>query len=80
MLSTLEPPVDISMNTSNAQASGVFKMQQELKNAQSDDESVAPVTNIELTQYNSSPKALSNVEIYRQTKSQLSLAREALKV
>ena len=80
MLSTLEPPVDISMNTSNAQASGVFAMQQELKNAQSDAETVAPVTNIELKQYNSSPKALSNVEIYRQTKSQLSLAREALKV
>lgn len=80
MLSTLEPPVDISMNTSNAQASGVFAMQQELKNAQSDVEPVAPVTNIELKQYNSSPKALSNVEIYRQTKSQLSLAREALKV
>lgn len=80
MLSTLEPPVDISMNTSNAQASGVFAMQQELKNAQSDVEPVTPVTNIELKQYNSSPKALSNVEIYRQTKSQLSLAREALKV
>lgn len=80
MLNTLEPPVDISMNTSNAQASGVFAMQQELKNAQIDSEPAAPVTNIELKQYNSSPKALSNVEIYRQTKSQLSLAREALKV
>lgn len=80
MLNTLEPPVDISANTSNAQASGVFAMQQELKNAQLGSEPVAPVTNIELTQYNSSPKALSNVEIYRQTKSQLSLAREALKV
>lgn len=80
MLNTLEPPVDISANTSNAQASGVFEMQQDIKNAQTDAESAAPVTNIELTQYNSSPKALSNVEIYRQTKSQLSLAREALKV
>lgn len=80
MLNALEPPIDISMNTSNAQASGVFEMQQEMKNAQSDAESVAPVTNIELKQYNTSPKALSSVEIYRNTKSALSLTKEALGV
>ena len=81
MLSTLEPPVDISVNTSNAQASGVYNMQQDIKSAQSDSaESAAQVTKIEYTQYNTSPKALSHVEIYRQTKSQLSLTKEALKV
>lgn len=37
-------------------------------------------TTIALTQYNNSPKALDHVEVYRQTKSQLSLAKEALGV
>jgi Tape measure protein len=35
---------------------------------------------IQFNQTNNSPKALSSVEIYRQTKNQLSLAKEALKV
>ena len=81
MLSTLEPPVDISMDTTSAQASGVYAMQQEIKNAQADSvEAATQITNIELTQNNTSPKALSHVEIYRQTKGQLSLAKEALNV
>lgn len=80
MLQTLEPPVDISMNTSNAQATGLYNMQQEIAAAQADIAPAASITNIELTQNNSSPKALSHVEIYRQTKSQLSLAKEALNV
>jgi hypothetical protein len=37
-----------------------------------------PVKVLEYTQNNYSPKALSDVEIYRQTKNQLSLAEEAL--
>lgn len=37
-----------------------------------------PATLINFEQHNSSPKALSTVEIYRQTKNQLSLAKEAL--
>lgn len=80
MVSALDAPVDISANTTNAQASGVYNMQESLKEMQADAGAATPVTNIELTQYNSSPKALSHVEIYRQTKSQLSLAKEALKV
>jgi tape measure domain-containing protein len=39
-----------------------------------------PSTVVNFTQTNTSPKALSTVEIYRQTKNQLSLAKEALKV
>jgi hypothetical protein len=39
---------------------------------------VAPTTKVELTQINQSPKALSEVEIYRQTKNLVSLAEEAL--
>lgn len=35
-------------------------------------------TTVELTQYNNSPKALSSAEIYRQTKNQLSIVKEAL--
>ena len=81
MLSTLEPPVDISVNTSNTQASGVYDMQRDIKSSQAEGvEAATQVTNIEYTQYNNSPKALSHVEIYRQTKSQLSLTKEALKV
>lgn len=37
-----------------------------------------PVKVLEFKQYNTSPKALSDVEIYRNTKNQLSLAEEAL--
>ncbi|QPL14678.1 tape measure protein [Gordonia phage Schwartz33] len=37
-------------------------------------------TIIELNQTNTSPKALDHVEIYKQTKSQLSLAKEALNI
>jgi hypothetical protein len=41
--------------------------------------SVAPTEVFSFKQYNSSPKALSPAEIYRQTKNQLSVARGALK-
>lgn len=80
MMNALEAPVDISPNTSNAQATGVLAMQQELSDARTESNSSSAVTNVELTQYNNSPKALSHVEIYRQTKSQLSLVKEALSV
>jgi hypothetical protein len=40
----------------------------------------AEPTKIEFTQTNISPKTLSAVEIYRNTKNQLSLAKEALKI
>ncbi|QFP94914.1 tape measure protein [Gordonia phage OhMyWard] len=43
------------------------------------DNAPAP-TIIELNQTNTSPKALDHVEIYKQTKSQLSLAKEALNI
>ncbi|AVO25269.1 tape measure protein [Gordonia phage Gravy] len=41
-------------------------------------EPASTTTNVTLNQTNESPKALDHVEIYRQTKSQLSLAKEAL--
>uniref|UniRef100_A0AAU8GQA6 Tape measure protein n=1 Tax=Gordonia phage Petito TaxID=3158876 RepID=A0AAU8GQA6_9CAUD len=44
------------------------------------DAPVTQTTNVTLNQTNESPKALDHVEIYRQTKSQLSLAKEALGV
>lgn len=79
MLAAMEPPVDIAVRTSNAQATGVYNMQRDLATPLAAEEA-APVTNIEYNQYNNSPKALSHVEIYRQTKGQLSLTKEALKV
>ena len=79
MMAALDPPVDIAVNTSNAQATGVYNMQRDLGTPQVEEEA-APVTNIEYNQYNNSPKALSHVEIYRQTKGQLSLTKEELKV
>ena len=80
MLNTLDAPIEIETNTTNAQATGVYNMQRDLRDTQGEEENVAPVTNIEYNQYNNSPKELSHVEIYRQTKSQLSMTKEALKV
>ena len=42
--------------------------------------SQTPGTVVELTQINNSPKALSQAEIYRQTKNQLSTLKEALEI
>ena len=80
MLNALGAPIELDTNTTNAQATGVYNMQRDLRDAQGEEENVAPVTNIEYNQYNNSPKELSHVEIYRQTKSQLSMTKEALKV
>lgn len=44
------------------------------------DTPAAQTTILELNQTNTSPKALDHVEIYKQTKSQLSLAKEALSI
>ena len=80
MLNGLDPNVAISPTTSASQASGVYNMQQDLKQIQAETTTAAPSTTIEYNQYNNSPKALNHVEIYRQTKSQLSLTKEALNV
>ena len=40
----------------------------------------APTTNVEFNQYNTSPKALTEVEIYRQTKNQISTLKGALSI
>lgn len=42
------------------------------------DKSPQTVTNLTYNQYNNSPKALSRIDIYRQTKNQLSTIKEAL--
>lgn len=80
MLESLDKPVDISTSTSEAQANSLYKMQQDLKDAIAEAPSAEQNTSIEYNQYNTSPKALSHVEIYRQTKNQLSLVKDTLGV
>lgn len=48
------------------------------KTVEQENESVKGETNFEFTQINNSPKPLSNAEIYRQTRNQLSIAKGAL--
>jgi phage-related protein len=62
-------------------ASAAYAAEEYRANKLAKAESMAPGTvqqNVELKQYNNSPKALSAVEIYRQTKSALSAAKGAL--
>lgn len=74
----LIPTSLISTDVSFGQASGILRDQQRsLDVALSKPEEKTPV-NLQYNQYNTSPKALSEVEIYRGTKSQLSRVKEAL--
>ena len=82
VLKEMHVPTDLSLSASASQASGVFRTEQERRDILADAAEVASTggTTIEYKQYNTSPKALSSVEIYRNTKSALSLTKEALGV
>jgi hypothetical protein len=66
----------VSRARARAAASGYQSNQTELANLASSD--VQNGSGFTFVQNNSSPKALSSAEIYRLTKNQLSIAREAL--
>jgi tape measure domain-containing protein len=71
----------LAANVSYDQASAIAASQQDNQNGSQDATTPpAPTTTVTFEQNNFSPKALSPVEIYRQTKNQLSLAKEALGV
>lgn len=79
MLSQLDT-TSLSVAGSANRAASIHDMQQGLKDQQVRGSEPDKPTTIEFTQYNNSPKALSHAEIYRQTRGQLSLAKEALGV
>lgn len=66
-------PVDSSYLKAKAISDSLASSRRELS-----DQTASVVKSVVLNQYNSSPKALSNAEIYRQTKNQISVAKEAL--
>ena len=69
----------MSVDASAAKASSIYNAQQaSAEDRSTDNPAGSGGTTIEFTQYNNSPKALNHVEIYRSTKSQLSLAKEEL--
>lgn len=74
MVATKPLKVDTTVAKATDASAGYFAN----KVAQQDTAVVAD-TNIEFTQINNSPKALSNAEIYRQTNNQLSKVKGALK-
>lgn len=79
MLSGLNS-ASISLDTSAGKADTLFDKQREFAENQAAVEQVQPNVNIEYNQTNNSPKPISHVEVFRQTKGQLSLVKEALKV
>lgn len=70
----------LSTDVSYQQASSISSEQMALAEQAASVSGGEGVTEIKFEQHNNSPKALSPVEIFRNTKSQLSLAKEALKV
>lgn len=80
LLNNMLTPPTLRVDTSYAQAAAISDAQnrdQEFVDAQTL-EPVAPVTNVSFVQNNTSPKALSTAEIYRQTKNQISTVKGAL--
>lgn len=71
-----------SIVTATARARAAAYTYQQSRNSGFDEDGSAVQNGSPITfnQYNNSPKALSSAEIYRQTKNQLSLAKEALPV
>jgi tape measure domain-containing protein len=70
---------EISVEVSFELASNISAERLQMaKDAVVDETSPANGPTIEIKQYNTSPKALSTVEIYRHTKNQLSMAKNAL--
>lgn len=74
-------PIDIDLNTTNQKAKNAsFTHQTSRENQNVSDTQKDSKSSVEFnyTQNNTSPKALSSAEIYRQTKNQLSVAKGAL--
>jgi hypothetical protein len=80
-ISGLLSTAPVTTGVSLTQASGILSAQQQAaQDAAAAASSTADTpTEIKFEQNNYSPKALSSVEVYRQTRNQLSLAKEALK-
>jgi hypothetical protein len=75
----LNKMLEANAQVSYKQALGISADQQAAQTtATTESSTAAPAPVLNFTQNNNSPKALSPVEIYRQTKNQLSLAKEAL--
>lgn len=73
-------PSDVSVNASSDQASAIYDERRALDASESEAAQSGSVTNIEFNQTNNSPKAIGHVEVYKQTKGQLSEAKEVLGV
>lgn len=73
-------PNGLAVSTSRGQANSISTLDQEERLRRSDDELASASTGgkIEFNQYNNSPKALSKIDIYRQTRNQLSMAERKL--
>ena len=69
----------VSPNVSYGQAVGVSRITDQTAQAVAEAEAPAGV-NINFTQNNTSPEALSAIDIYRNTRNQLSMVKEALKI
>lgn len=74
-------PLSVATNYSTARDASMRYLANEMarRTTTSDQETMTPETIINYNQYNTSPKALSSAEIYRQTKNQLSVTKGALK-
>ena len=73
-------PNGLAVSNSRGQANRISTLDQEERLRRSDDELVSSNAGakIEFNQYNNSPKALSKIDIYRQTRNQLSMAERKL--
>ena len=69
----------VSPNVSYGQAVGVSRITDQTAQAVAEAEAPAGV-NINFTKNNTSPEALSAIDIYRNTRNQLSMVKEALKI
>ena len=79
-LSDLLPSGSINLEGSYSGAIQLLSEFKSLREALTSAQEEAQGNTTVFNQYNSSPKALSNAEIYRRTKNQLSVAKEALSV
>lgn len=70
----------VRADTSALQAQALYETRQAMVQQAAAQPEPQGKTTIEFKQYNSSPKALGHVDIYRRTRSQLSAAKEALGV
>lgn len=77
--STLPSRMSVAVDTAYGQAKSARAEYEALRNTSDASRVAEAVNDIRFTQNNYSPKALSNAEIYRQTKNQISVARGALK-